>query len=58
MRATPVNMRKALEVTRLYAESGVLFVPMPVLSDSDHAELIAQAGERLERMAQQNEHGE
>lgn len=58
MRATPVSMRKALEAARVYAESGLLFVPMPVLNDSDHAELVAQAGERLERMAQQQEGGE
>lgn len=53
MRATPVSMRRALEAVRLYADHGILFVPMPVLNESDQADLIRQVDERLEKMAQE-----
>ncbi|WP_156948384.1 DUF1382 family protein [Marinobacterium jannaschii] len=50
-RANPVHMRQALEVVDGLKKSGVQFVALPVLNDADHAALIAQLQERLEKIA-------
>ena len=49
-KATPVQLRKCLESATAMVKSGILFVPMPVLSDEDHANLINQMLERFEKM--------
>jgi hypothetical protein len=49
-KASPVEMRKALEIVRHFKEAGVLFVPMPVKGIEDKKELIAQMTCRIESL--------
>jgi hypothetical protein len=51
-KASPVEMRKALEAVETLKKAGLLFVPMPVLSEADHAELIQDMMRRFEDMEQ------
>lgn len=57
-RASPVQLRKALELANLFVKMGVNFVPVPVASDEEQAELVAQAMAKLEVMEQQAEGSE
>lgn len=50
-RATPVQLRKCLEVANELAKAGISFVCMPVVDEADGINLSGQAAERLERMA-------
>lgn len=50
-KASPVQLRKSLEVANALAKVGIRFVCMPVVDESDHANLAEQAAERLERLA-------
>lgn len=50
-RASPSELRKSLEAARAMVQAGILFVPMPVLSQQDHAELANQMQNRLDTMA-------
>jgi hypothetical protein len=50
-RASPVQLRKSLEVASAFAKAGIRFVCMPVVDEADHANLVDQAQERLERIA-------
>lgn len=54
-RASPADLRKALDVVDVYLKAGLLFVPMPVMDADDHRALIGQAESRLEQLAQQQE---
>lgn len=54
-RASPIDLRKALEMVNVMVKAGILFVPMPALSDADHANLVAQAADRLEQIAEEAE---
>lgn len=38
-RASPVELRKALQVAQELAQAGILFVPVPVLDDADKAQM-------------------
>jgi hypothetical protein len=49
-RASPVDLRKALEAARAYTDAGILFVPVPVNGGHQLAETVALAGHRLEEM--------
>ncbi len=49
-RASPVEIRKALEVANAYAKAGICFVPMPILNDKHNNELVHQADKVLEDM--------
>jgi hypothetical protein len=49
-RASPVDMRKALEIANIFSKAGILFVPMPVLNDADYAALKDRAAARLEQI--------
>ena len=50
-RASPVQLRQALEVANTLIKHGINFVCMPVVDEADGANLASQAAERLERMA-------
>jgi len=50
-RASPVQLRKQLDVAYAFAKAGIRFVCMPVVDEADHANLADQAQERLERIA-------
>lgn len=54
-RASPIDLRKALEMVSAFTKAGILFVPMPVLNEVDHANLVAQTTDRLEQIAQEAE---
>ena len=54
-RCTPVQMRKALEMVEALKQSGVEFIPVPVLNDEDRAKLINIANTRLGNIAAQAE---
>jgi hypothetical protein len=57
-RASPVDLRKAMDVTLVIFKAGVLFVPMPVLDGADHTQLVTQLNDRLERIALKSEEAE
>lgn len=50
-RANPAQLRQSLEVANALVKHGIHFVCMPVVDESDHANLASQAADRLERMA-------
>lgn len=54
-RANPKDLREALETAHEYAKVGILFVPVPVLDDSDRCTLWLKAAERFEQLAQASE---
>jgi|LGOV01.1.fsa_nt_gb hypothetical protein len=56
--ASPVDMRKALKVVEVLKKNMILFVPVPVTSDEDHSQLIADSADRFEQLAQQAEQEE
>lgn len=49
-RASPVQLRKALEVAHLYAKMGINFVPVPVTSEAEQNALADQAFAKLEEI--------
>lgn len=38
-RASPVDMRKALEIVQALKDAGILFVPIPVLNEAQQVHL-------------------
>lgn len=46
-RATPVQLRKALEIANLFAKTGIRFVPMPCTDDAEYARLMQQSIAKL-----------
>jgi hypothetical protein len=49
-RASPVELRKAMEIARVLTTAGILFVAIPVMDEQDHAELVFKLSRRLEKM--------
>ena len=49
-RATPVQMRKSLEVVETFKKAGLWFVPMPVADETDFNNRIAEMLEALADM--------
>lgn len=47
-RASPVEMRKALEIVDAFKRAGVLFVPMPVLDEADRLQMVGQMQGRID----------
>lgn len=54
-RASPADLRKALDVVDAYIKAGILFVPMPVLGEADHRMLVDKADSRLDQIAKRQE---
>ncbi|WP_159245022.1 DUF1382 family protein [Pseudomonas koreensis] len=54
-RANPKDLRDALVTANTFAKAGILFVAMPVTDKADHADLLNQMGERLEKLEQQTD---
>lgn len=54
-RASPTQLRKALDLANVFVRMGVNFVPVPVSSDAEQVELVEQALEKLKAMEQQAE---
>ncbi|AZC19587.1 DUF1382 family protein [Pseudomonas sp. CMR5c] len=54
-RASPVQLRKAMEMASALKNAGILFVCMPVTDENEHYALVKQAEFRLEKMAQELE---
>jgi hypothetical protein len=46
-RASPVQLRKALELANLFVKMGVNFVPMPVGNDEEQRDLVEMAMAKL-----------
>lgn len=46
-RASPVDLRKALEAAHAYAKAGILFVPMPVFTEEEQRTRVQEASDRL-----------
>jgi hypothetical protein len=49
-RADSAQIRKALEAVDLLVKAGVLFVPIPILDDRDHALVVDEMNKRFEIM--------
>lgn len=56
-RASPVDLHKALTMAHDMANVGLLFVPMPVASPEEFAEMARQAHERLGQITEAAEGG-
>lgn len=54
-RASPVDLRKAIDAANVYLKTGLLFVPMPVLNDADYQTLAAESQRRLEVICSESE---
>ncbi|EGV0696172.1 DUF1382 family protein [Enterobacter roggenkampii] len=50
-RASPVDLRKSLEIANHLANIGIRFVPIPVASEEEFQTLAAELSRKLERMA-------
>jgi hypothetical protein len=50
-RASPVQLRQALEVANTLVKHGINFVCVPVIDEADAVNLASQAAQRLERLA-------
>ena len=50
-RASPVDLRKAMEAANTLTKAGILFVCVPVMSESDHSDLVHLARQRLGKLA-------
>ncbi|HBM7610104.1 DUF1382 family protein [Escherichia coli] len=57
-RASPVDLRKSLEIANHLARIGIRFVPIPVASEEDFQTLAAELSLRLEQMAVEAEKNE
>jgi hypothetical protein len=57
-RASPVQLRKALELANLFVKIGVNFVPMPVANDEEQHALVGQALAKLAEIEQAAESAE
>ena len=56
-RASPVDLRKAIDVANTYVKAGILFVPIPVIDKDKHAALVIQADLALEELLTEAEKG-
>lgn len=54
-KATPVQIRKSLEVVEILKRAGIHFVPIPVLNKGDFKELTTQLLNRLGEISNKSE---
>lgn len=57
-RASPVDLRKSLEMANNLAQIGIRFVPVPVSTEEEFQALLATAHTRLDKMAVEAEKDE
>lgn len=57
-RASPVDLRKSLEIANHPAHIGIRFVPIPVATEEEFQVLAAELSRRLEQMAVEAEKNE
>lgn len=57
-RASPVDLRKSLEIANHLARIGIRFVPIPVATEEEFQTLSAELSRRLEQMAIEAEKNE
>ena len=57
-RASPVDLRKSLEISNHLAHIGIRFVPIPVTTDEEFQTLVGELPRRLEQMAVEAEKNE
>ncbi|MEH4965251.1 DUF1382 family protein [Escherichia coli] len=57
-RASPVDLRKSLEIATNLAHIGIRFVPIPVANAEEFQVLAAELSRKLEQMAVQAEKNE
>ncbi|CAM8075281.1 DUF1382 family protein [Enterobacter hormaechei] len=50
-RASPVDLRRSVEIAKHLAHIGIRFVPIPVASEEEFQTLSAELSRRLEQMA-------
>ena len=56
-KATPVEMRKCLEIVDVFKKTGIRFVAMPVIDEDDHKKLVDQMQDRLSVFAKDDQLG-
>ncbi|HDH0722378.1 TPA: DUF1382 family protein [Klebsiella aerogenes] len=57
-RASPVDLRKSIEIANHLAHIGIRFVPIPVATDEEFKALSAELSRKLEQMAVEAEKNE
>lgn len=57
-RASPVDLRKSLEIANHLARIGIRFVPIPIATEEEFQTLAAELSRRLEQMAVEAEKNE
>lgn len=57
-RASPVDLRKSLEIANHFAHIGIRFVPIPVATEEEFQTLAGELSRRLEQMAVEAEKNE
>ena len=57
-KASPVDLRKSLEMAKMLAQIGIRFVPIPVETEEDFQALSGELNRRLEIFAQKTERHE
>lgn len=57
-KASPVDLRKSLEISNRLAHIGIRFVPIPVATEEEFQKLAAELSLRLEQMALEAEKNE
>lgn len=48
-KASPIDMRKMLDVVDVLKRAGIMFVPIPVLNDEDKAKYLELMNDQLEK---------
>ncbi|MCO6599411.1 DUF1382 family protein [Enterobacter hormaechei] len=57
-RASPVDLRRSVEIANHLVHIGIRFVPIPVATDEEFQTLAAELSRRLEQMAVEAEKNE